>query len=513
MNIIPLPVEQTPSLFAADHTPSDDELQQQILGEQRDALRAKNAHNYTRAKMLAEAARSNCRSMYSRWLTLYHGRGQHRQNIIMISYVQCTDALCNAIESHELGHTLKLAAQAAAQDDANASHNFQEITAIFHGVTSSQHGRPQLQKMLDPTIWLMVTGLAVPCADALMLEAIAHYEQYHLHANEFDMSLVHMRPTYTLQGWPTTQTGLLQMSTDSDAWSNEQPHYALFIGDKRSDAIDTHRLRVHDMSIKQKQAYNNALRERLSLVSNEFTPTQLAHFVSNCNLQGTDYDKSDRAIILTALQSVLYTQSHTHYLAAKQDLELRNIEQCARNAGLAIQALRLVVHCVCERNPESQAWMPFAEKMFMTKMLSLLNDELGFAQGMQNVAQEAADVGDPVRATLYTGMATVHLDRHDVVLKLVNPMLLVDFQAHVHDDMPHGAPDVIVQFVMSRIEREVGPVSTTVRERVTNENIVQLARHNMLYMQTENLRRWLSHRVDSDRMYDATEGIAEAVLQ
>jgi len=311
MNIIPLPVEQTPSLFAADHTPSDDELQQQILGEQRDALRAKNAHNYTRAKMLAEAARSNCRSMYSRWLTLYHGRGQHRQNIIMISYVQCTDALCNAIESHELGHTLKLAAQAAAQDDANASHNFQEITAIFHGVTSSQHGRPQLQKMLDPTIWLMVTGLAVPCADALMLEAIAHYEQYHLHANEFDMSLVHMRPTYTLQGWPTTQTGLLQMSTDSDAWSNEQPHYALFIGDKRSDAIDTHRLRVHDMSIKQKQAYNNALRERLSLVSNEFTPTQLAHFVSNCNLQGTDYDKSDRAIILTALQSVLHSITHT----------------------------------------------------------------------------------------------------------------------------------------------------------------------------------------------------------
>ena len=60
---------------------------------------------------------------------------------------------------------------------------------------------------------------------------------------------------------------------------------------------------------------------------------------------------------------------------------------------------------------------------------------------------------------------------------------------------------------------QAGPVSTTVRERVTNENIVQLARHNMLYMQTENLRRWLSHRVNSDRMYDATEGIAEAVLQ
>jgi len=32
-------------------------------------------------------------------------------------------------------------------------------------------------------------------------------------------------------------------------------------------------------------------------------------------------------------------------------------------------------------------------------------------------------------------------------------------------------------------------------------------------LQTENLRRWLSHRVNSDRMYDATEGIAEAVLQ
>jgi hypothetical protein len=66
---------------------------------------------------------------------------------------------------------------------------------------------------------------------------------------------------------------------------------------------------------------------------------------------------------------------------------------------------------------------------------------------------------------------------------------------------------------MRQIEREVGPVSTTVRERTTNENILHEARRNMLCQQTEDLRRWLSRRVNSTILYDATQGIAEAVLQ
>jgi hypothetical protein len=155
----------------------------------------------------------------------------------------------------------------------------------------------------------------------------------------------------------------------------------------------------------------------------------------------------------------------------------------------------------------------WVEKMHMTKMLLLLNDELRFAQAHQIVAQEAADMGDPEQATLCTGMATEHLDRHDVLLKLVNPILLVDLEEQVRLRMPRAATIAITQFVMRQIEREVGPVSTTVRERTTNENILHEARRNMLCQQTEDLRRWLSRRVNSTILYDATQGIAEAVLQ
>ena len=69
MSILPRPMDET----LADNAPSDAVLRQRIFEAQSAALQAKNAHNYTQAKILAETARSDYRSMYSRWLPRFTG--------------------------------------------------------------------------------------------------------------------------------------------------------------------------------------------------------------------------------------------------------------------------------------------------------------------------------------------------------------------------------------------------------------------------------------------------------
>jgi len=177
-----------------DNIPPDAILQQRIFKEQRAALQAKNIHNYKEAKLSAEAARTDSQTIYNHFMifddvrgdvTRYGTREQRDTHTRMQSYVESSDDLYNAIVSHELAHITKLEAQAATQDPSENT-KFQEMATTFHDVVSSQHANSPWGQLLEPDILLMISGLAVPCADTLMLESITHYERYHLHAKQFD---------------------------------------------------------------------------------------------------------------------------------------------------------------------------------------------------------------------------------------------------------------------------------------------------------------------------------------
>ena len=98
--------------------------------------------------------------------------------------------------------------------------------------------------------------------------------------------------------------------------------------------------------------------------------------------------------------------------------------------------------------------------MLFIREYPLLSDQLRLVQKQEVLAQCAADMGDPVRTTLYTGKATEHLDHHDIILELVNPMLLEQDENSVQH-LTRGAPDVWMQHSMQEIESTQGPVSTT----------------------------------------------------
>jgi len=190
-----------------------------------------------------------------------------------------------------------------------------------------------------------------------------------------------------------------------------------------------------DQALSRFDAYDLAVRECLVSVSHEFTPEQLAHFETKPTLQDA-FNNRSTSEIAAALENVVTNRARTHYVAAKQDLETRNIEDCDRNARLAIEAFNLSVYC-CRARFSSFLCLSRTVSIHITKMLSSLNDQLRLAQAQQVLAQCAADMGDPVRTTLYTGKATEHLDHHDVILNLVNPMLLEQFEKSVNN-LPHG---------------------------------------------------------------------------
>jgi len=493
----------------ADNAPLDAVLRQRIFEAQSAALQAKNAHNYTQAKILAETARSDYQSMYSRWLPRFTGRGRYSEQIEKDAYGECIDALCSAIESHELGHTLTLAAQAITQVSGTGTH-FQEYSTTLRDIVSTQHAESAGGPLLDPSIMSMLTGLAVPCADELMREAISHYEQYHFHAKKFDDAVALMAPRYIPHVFPVTDADWQQHWVKIEATKAAHAHNALLLEDKYVDAIHTHHLRLINISTKQKRANDSAVRERVSEVSHEFILAQLSHFAANASCEDASVHRSDRPIMM-ALLDVLGRQAHTHYFAAKKDLELRNTRDCDRNAKLAIEAFQLSVHCCRVLDPESRVWLTYFVKMHMAEKLLLLNDQLRYAQAQQTVAQEAADTGDLARATLCTSAATDNLDRHDVVLKLVNLVLWEDYEEQVH--AIRSTTDAWTRLrLMRQIDSDTGPVPTTVRERVLNENILRVARNNMLRTETEHLRRRLAISMRTRGIYHATQGVADAVL-
>ena len=236
------------------------------------------------------------------------------------------------------------------------------------------------------------------------------------------------------------------------------------------------------------------IRTFLVVVEDEFTPKQLAHFATKSTLREAFEDESTKQVAV-ALQTVVTNRADAYYVAAKRDLELRNIVGCNMNARLAIEAYNLLVY-YCWAQGSRVVLVSRCSSMHMTKMLLSLNEQLSLAKTKEIIAQKAANMGDLMRTTLYIEKATEHLDRYDTILKLVNPMLLELFEESVHN-FPIGAPDAWLQRWMQEIESTKGPVSTTVRERVQYESISQAARRNMLRIEAENPRRSLLHMMQN----------------
>jgi len=127
-----------------------------------------------------------------------------------------------------------------------------------------------------------------------------------------------------------------------------------------------------------------------------------------------------------------------------------------------MEALELVVHCIAARRARTQI-LVFLTRLHLTKMIMSMNEELRLAHVHEVQAANAAKEFNPQRVNFYTCKATKHLDRHDVVLKLANSMLLEGFNASLHN-LPHEPPDVLMLQWLFQITREKGPLSTTVHE-------------------------------------------------
>ena len=130
-------------------------------------------------------------------------------------------------------------------------------------------------------------------------------------------------------------------------------------------------------------------------MGHEFTPEQLAHFATKSTLREAFDDRSTKQVAM-ALEAVVNNRAHTYYVAAKRDLELRNIVDCNRNARLAIEAFNLSVYC-CDAQSSSITCLMRTSSMHLTKMFLSLNDQLRLAKKQEVLAQNAANTGDLMR--------------------------------------------------------------------------------------------------------------------
>jgi len=105
-------------------------------------------------------------------------------------------------------------------------------------------------------------------------------------------------------------------------------------------------------------------------------------------------------------------------------------------------------------------------------MFLSMNLELRLAHEQQEMAQSHAARGSLERTTIYTDKATKHLDRHDVIMVVVNNILLYEY----NDKIDRVNPDF--PSTLEAHENQYGPVPTTVLERVRSEDLLRMARNN-----------------------------------
>jgi hypothetical protein len=471
-----------------DSAPPDCVLKRRIYEAQHVAIQALRAFDYTQAKLSAGAARRDSKIMCSRFEE-FHGtvghaaadwfqhetrlRFRHRTNVEyrqlvhvhgqLQSYVECTDALCNAIEAHKLAHVAELGARSVGN-----TTNVEARTGIFRDVVSSPHASCVWGQLVDPDVLLMISDLAVVNPDDLMWESITQYERYHLHAIQYNSAvdaMTRLQIVYT-PGMDIAEYS--RMHADNLASQMLNVHHALRLHNSRHDANQAHLLRMSLFSPAQHHAYNLAVRGWLAAVTQNFTPQENAAFALTQTLHDA-YDDARTNGIMTSLQTFLVNRANTHHVAAKRDLTLRNFADCSRNAQVAIDAYDLSVHCVHAQ------WSPYvflmlARRMHMSRMFLAANEELRLAYVQQEMAQCHAVSSNLERTTFYTDKATKHLNRHDDIVRVVNHMLLENYNEDIDNVNPNDANGLL------NFENTNGPVPTTAMERVRNSNTVQEAR-------------------------------------
>ena len=494
-------------LVHGDTNPPDSVLKLRVYEAQRVAIQAMHAHDYTRAKLSAEAARRDCKLMFSRFEKLYsmgeHGAHPCTGNHVYVqeleqvfvhgqlqSYVECGDALVKAIVSHEGEHLAALEATSAS------TCNVEERTAVFVDAVSGPRARSASGRLVDHGVLLMIAELAVPNPDEHMWEAITHYEQYHLHATQYDSAVYRMTCTRTRYTPGLDREEFIRLMTENYDNQMHNVHYALRIAEGRQNARQAHKLRMKLISPAQRHAYDLAVREWLCAVTDGFTPQDTAAFVLTPSLSDACRHWRTKAIVI-ALQNFLAKRADTHYATAKRHLALQNFADCASNVRVAIDAYDLCMHCCCAQGV-TWVFTSYSESMHLSKMLLRMNEELRLACVKQELARSHAARGDPQSTTLYIDKAVTHLDRHDVIMNLANPMLLEKLHEMMNDVETDDANEIL------EFEKTHGPVPTTVLERVNHENIVQGAARNMMSRVTKELCQSFAASMGTPSMHDAT---------
>jgi len=249
-------------------------------------------------------------------------------------------------------------------------------------------------------------------------------------------------------------------------------HYALGMNETRRMANNVHLLRIERFTPAERHAYNLAVREWLPSVTHGFAPQEIAALASTQTLYAAYSDGRTEGIMI-ALETFLVNRAVTHYVAAKRDLALRNFADCRGNATVAIDAFDLSMHCSNARGYTS-VFLMRGEQMYISKMLLCMNEELRLAHAQQELAQSHAASGNLEGTMFYANKATKHLDRHDVILGVVN-LLLLQYYNDCFFDIAPGDTNAILE-----LQSTHGPVPSTVLERDRNRNMVEEAMRNVV---------------------------------
>jgi hypothetical protein len=480
----------------ARDTLSDTALEMRVFQALRAALQAQDVHNYTGAKVLAEEAHRDCLFMHNRFVALHNfgddasnprfGTGvQQIQHRIQCGYIECADALLHIIGAHNLAHVADLRARNASPHASSASG-----------------------QLVDRDVLSTISEPVVPDSDVLVWEAITLYEWYHLHAAQFNVILSSI----------TSKQRMMLLANDPNMQQ-------LRIRENRDKIHSLYNFRLDNFPNAQIRALERTLRESLPLLSNDYTEEQLAEFTrfstllaaqnsyKNGRMRGV-LSRARRRTPTTihhALAGVLSTRADAYFIAAKLALDRRDFAECFRNASLTMQASQLAVHCFVICHLRINAFAVHA-KMFLTKKMMCMNEELRLAHLQEVQAANAAKECDPQRVNFYTSKATQHLDRHDINLKLVNAILQETYNRDVENndwDVENDQENPEFQ----NYTREMGPLSTTVRDRIRYECMESTARREMLSNGAYALRFALRARMHNDSIFQATTGVQTAVLE
>jgi len=442
----------------AQHCPSDATIYENMRAFLTAAWRAKVNVDYVLAMSMTKAARNDARMLSRRFLdanNIADAGDTHSfrssvlcdRNMIRLKYISCVDNLFHAIQSHALGHAAQmLAAQAAAQHDKDAT-------------------------------------------DVRILEAIAHFETYHVHIKEYDAQ--------------TMQLARLQL----------QP-FMPSICDQREDALAAHMQRISyiswymDRTDGVQHRHDTVLCEYLHFVSDVFSPLQLAHFRAEPNLRQLHHGKARE--ILQALVGCMQARANELYVATKKSLCLRDFTECKRTAILGLHLFDVCMYGNITQMKQHSAAVN-SHYIYRIKAMFSLCRALELANDSVLLAHTAADRGRPITAEKHIVDATKHWDNHDRLVIALNSLLLENYD-HDVQDISDNASVSDTNRAMQQAENWHGKLPNTAYERRAIQTTFEDARYNMLSRGTMEVRNALRLKMH-DGIFHATEGIQRMAVE